>query len=287
MYICHIALKTGYSKYEIDICLQHKKNPDLEINMPENKSLSFFFFFKTIGPAGSLAQASDPAGHKRVQLQLKGAKLASYCSSELNFTWIVTHATKKCMQNWITDLEKNEGAATMLKACWLVCPCSSVPTLFPLFSVCVGLLRSALCLRPFLSIGFSFSILSSVLQILALKQAKEMALQLLHTAGGYWLWGKKTMATLVLTSFSLLLLVFFSSLSLLLCSAFLFLFLFSQLTNINSFCSLRFISTPSILFSFFLLLPLFLLLLPTSPWRWWGRWRWKRVILVEFTPLPL
>jgi hypothetical protein len=54
-----------------------------------------------------------------------------------------------------------------------------------LFSVCVGLLRSALCLRPFLSIGFSFSILSSVLQILALKQAKEMALQLLHTAGGY------------------------------------------------------------------------------------------------------
>ena len=46
MYICHIASKTGYSKYEIDICLQHKKNPDLEINMPENKSLSFFFFFK-------------------------------------------------------------------------------------------------------------------------------------------------------------------------------------------------------------------------------------------------
>ena len=46
MYICHIALKTGYSKYEIDICLQHKKNPDLEINMPENKSLSFFFFLK-------------------------------------------------------------------------------------------------------------------------------------------------------------------------------------------------------------------------------------------------
>jgi hypothetical protein len=42
MYICHIASKTGYSKYEIDICLQHKKNPDLEINMPENKSLFFF-----------------------------------------------------------------------------------------------------------------------------------------------------------------------------------------------------------------------------------------------------
>jgi len=25
MYICHIASKTGYSKYEIDIFLQHKK----------------------------------------------------------------------------------------------------------------------------------------------------------------------------------------------------------------------------------------------------------------------
>jgi len=61
--------------------------------------------------------------------------------------------------------------------------------------------------------------------------------------------------------------VFFSSLSLLLCSTFLFLFLFSQLTNRNSFCSLRFISTLSVLFSFFLLLSLFLLLLPASPWR--------------------
>jgi hypothetical protein len=85
MYICHIASKTGYSKYETDIFLQHKKNPDLEINMPENKSLSLYFFLK-IGLAGSLAQASDPAGHKRVQLQLKGVKLASYCSSESNFT---------------------------------------------------------------------------------------------------------------------------------------------------------------------------------------------------------
>jgi len=64
------------------------------------------------------------------------------------------------------------------------------------------------------------------------------------------------MATLVLTSFSLLLPVFFSSLSLLLCSAFLFLFLYSQLTNRNSFCSLCFISTPSVIFSFFLMLPL-------------------------------
>jgi hypothetical protein len=74
----------------------------------------------------------------------------------------------------------------MLKACWLVCPCSSVPAaLFPLFSTCVGLLRSALCLRPLLSTGFSFSIPSSVLQILVLKRAKEMALQLLHTADGY------------------------------------------------------------------------------------------------------
>jgi len=45
MYICHIALKTGYSKYETDIFLQHKKNLDLEINMPENKSLSLCFFF--------------------------------------------------------------------------------------------------------------------------------------------------------------------------------------------------------------------------------------------------
>jgi len=82
-------------------------------------------------------------------------------------------------------MEKNEGAAAMLKACWLVCPCSSVPALFPLFSACVGLLRSALCLRPLLSTGFRFSIPSSILQILALKRAKEMALQLLHTAGGY------------------------------------------------------------------------------------------------------
>jgi len=44
----------------------------------------------------------------------------------------------------------------MLKACWLVCPCSSVPVIFPLFSTCVCLLRLALCLRPFLSTGFSF-----------------------------------------------------------------------------------------------------------------------------------
>ncbi|KAJ6912292.1 hypothetical protein NC651_014860 [Populus alba x Populus x berolinensis] len=34
------------------------------------------------------------------------------------------------------DLEKNEGAAATLKACWLVCPCSSVPALF-LFVLCL------------------------------------------------------------------------------------------------------------------------------------------------------
>jgi hypothetical protein len=44
----------------------------------------------------------------------------------------------------------------MLKARWLVCLCSSVPSLFPLFSVCVCLLCLALCLRPFLFTGFSF-----------------------------------------------------------------------------------------------------------------------------------
>jgi len=44
-----MALKTGYFKYEINIYfLQHKKNSDLKINMPENhKSFSFsFIFFK-------------------------------------------------------------------------------------------------------------------------------------------------------------------------------------------------------------------------------------------------
>ncbi|KAI9391957.1 hypothetical protein POPTR_006G019650v4 [Populus trichocarpa] len=52
-------------------------------------------------------------------------------------------------------------------------------------------------------------------------------------------------------------------------SLFCFPFSFSlfTVTNRNSFCSLRFISTPSVLFSFFLLLPLFLLLLPASPRR--------------------
>jgi len=65
---------------------------------------------------------------------------------------------------------------------------------------------------------------------LALKQAKEMALQLLHPVAGYWFWRKKNNGHAGFGLFSLLLPVFFSSLSLLLCSALFFLFfLFSQL----------------------------------------------------------
>jgi len=55
--------------------LQHKKISDLKINMPENHkslSLSFILFFfkrrkkkKTACSARSLAQASDPVGHKK------------------------------------------------------------------------------------------------------------------------------------------------------------------------------------------------------------------------------
>jgi hypothetical protein len=54
--------------------LQHKKISDLKINMPKNHkslSLSFIFFFerkkkkKTACPTRSLAQASDPVGHKK------------------------------------------------------------------------------------------------------------------------------------------------------------------------------------------------------------------------------
>jgi hypothetical protein len=59
---------------------------------------------------------------------------------------------------------------------------------------------------------------------LALKQAKEMALQLLHSVAGYWFWRKKNNGHAGFGLFSLLLPVFFSSLSLLLCSAFFFLF---------------------------------------------------------------
>jgi hypothetical protein len=54
------------------IFLQHKKNSDFKINILENKSLSLSFTFfvkKTACPAGSLAQASDPAGHKSKRAQ--------------------------------------------------------------------------------------------------------------------------------------------------------------------------------------------------------------------------
>jgi hypothetical protein len=65
---------------------------------------------------------------------------------------------------------------------------------------------------------------------LALKQAKEMALQLLHLVAGYWFWQKKkTMATLVLASFPCFFLfssLLFSSFSFLPSFSF---FLFSQL----------------------------------------------------------
>ena len=51
----------------------------------------------------------------------------------------------------------NKGAATMLKAWWLIYPCSSVSALFPMFSVCICRLCLALRLHPSLSTGFSFS----------------------------------------------------------------------------------------------------------------------------------
>jgi len=55
------------------IFLQHKKNSDFKINIPENKSLSLSFIFfkekKTACPAGSLAQESDPAGPKNKRAQ--------------------------------------------------------------------------------------------------------------------------------------------------------------------------------------------------------------------------
>jgi len=56
-----VASKNGYSKYEIGIYffLQHKKNSDFKINIPENKSPSLSFIFskkkKELGPFGSLA----------------------------------------------------------------------------------------------------------------------------------------------------------------------------------------------------------------------------------------
>jgi hypothetical protein len=63
---------------------------------------------------------------------------------------------------------------------------------------------------------------------LALKQAKEMAQQLLHPVFGYWFWRKKTMATLVLAYFPCFFLfssLLFPSFSVLLSFSF---FLFSQ-----------------------------------------------------------
>jgi len=74
MYICHITSKTGHSKFKIGIYFFYNiKNSNFKINMPENKylSLSFIVFQKKkVSPARSLAQASDPAGHKRVQFKV-------------------------------------------------------------------------------------------------------------------------------------------------------------------------------------------------------------------------
>ena len=83
---------------------------------------------------------------------------------------------------------------------------------------------------------------------LALKQAKEVALQLLHPVAGYQFWRKKkNNGHAGFGLFSLLLPVFFSSLSLLLYSALFFLFFFSFHSNEQKL----------ILFSaFYLLLPL-------------------------------
>ena len=41
MYICHIASKTGYSKYKIFIFYNTKEKPDLKINMTENHKSPF------------------------------------------------------------------------------------------------------------------------------------------------------------------------------------------------------------------------------------------------------
>jgi len=74
MYICHIASKTGHSKYEIGIYFSYNiKNSDFKIIMPKNKSLSlsFIFFKKKVSLAGSLGQVSDLAEHKRAQLKFK------------------------------------------------------------------------------------------------------------------------------------------------------------------------------------------------------------------------
>jgi hypothetical protein len=80
------ASKTGYFKHEIYISY-NIKNSDLKINMLKkiiNLFLFLFFFWKKEkkkgGLAGSLAQASDPAGHKRAQ--------PSFVNGELLFKWI-------------------------------------------------------------------------------------------------------------------------------------------------------------------------------------------------------
>ena len=52
--------------------------------------------------------------------------------------------------------DRNEGAGVMLKAYWLVYPCSSISAFFLLFFAFVRLLHLALHLRPSLSTGFSF-----------------------------------------------------------------------------------------------------------------------------------
>jgi hypothetical protein len=53
LYICifvTLRRKPGILNTRLIFFLQHKKNPDLEINMPENKylSLSFILFFKNV-----------------------------------------------------------------------------------------------------------------------------------------------------------------------------------------------------------------------------------------------
>jgi len=78
-YICifvTLRRKSSILNTRLVFFLQHKKNSDFKINMPENKSFSFFYFiFKSrsgrVTCLESLAQASDPAGHKRALLKFK------------------------------------------------------------------------------------------------------------------------------------------------------------------------------------------------------------------------
>jgi hypothetical protein len=74
VYLMQLRRKPGIlNTRSVYIFLQHKKNSDFKINIPENKSLSISFIFlkekKTACPAESLAQASDPAGHKSKRAQ--------------------------------------------------------------------------------------------------------------------------------------------------------------------------------------------------------------------------